>query len=322
MGHSVICIGELLIDFFCKDVNIDLIEGQNFEKQAGGAPANVCATIASLGGDAMFCGKVGTDPFGYFLKKTLDNVNVDTSMLLFDREHPTTLAFVSLQGNGERDFVFNRGADAYLHEKEIDKTAFNQAAIIHFGSATALLDDPFRSTYINMMKRAKKERKFISFDPNYRNDLWKERTPQFIEFTKEAITLADFVKVSEEEIRIITKKNDVTAGIDDLHQLGASIISVTLGKTGTLVSNGTRKELIPSIEINAIDSTGAGDAFVGAVLFQISNKENPYEIVQSFQDLKNIISFGNKIGAFTCTQIGAISAVSKLQSNIVYEGMK
>uniref|UniRef100_UPI003F65ED3C carbohydrate kinase family protein n=1 Tax=Metabacillus halosaccharovorans TaxID=930124 RepID=UPI003F65ED3C len=315
IGHSIICIGELLIDFFCKDVNIDLIEGQNFEKQAGGAPANVCATIASLGGDARFCGKVGADPFGYFLKKTLDTVNVDTSMLLFDREHPTTLAFVSLQGNGERDFVFNSGADAYLHEQEIDKTAFNQAEIIHFGSATALLDDPFRSTYINMMKRAKIDRKFISFDPNYRKDLWKERTPQFIEFTKEAIALADFVKVSEEEIGIITKKHDVRAGIDDLHQLGASIISVTLGKTGTLVSNGNRKELIPSIEVNAIDSTGAGDAFVGAALFQIAKKKNPHDIVHSFQDLKDIILFSNKIGAFTCTQIGAISAVSKLQSN-------
>nr|WP_226530065.1 carbohydrate kinase [Metabacillus niabensis] len=315
MGQSIICIGELLIDFFCKDVNIDLIEGQNFEKQAGGAPANVCATIASLGGNAMFCGKVGTDPFGYYVKKTLDNVNVDTSMLLFDREHPTTLAFVSLQGNGERDFVFNRGADAYLDEKEIDNTAFNKAAIIHFGSATALLDDPFRSTYLNMMKQAKVDKKFISFDPNYRKDLWDERTPQFIEFTKEAIAIADFVKVSEEEIGIITKKHEVTAGINDLHQLGASLISVTLGKTGTLVSDGNRKELIPSIEVNAIDSTGAGDAFVGAVLFQISKMENPHDIVHSFEDLKDIIFFSNKIGAFTCTQIGAISAVSKLQSN-------
>ena len=315
IGHSIICIGELLIDFFCKDVNIDLIDGQNFEKQAGGAPANVCATIASLGGNAMFCGKVGTDPFGYFLKKTLDNVNVDTSMLLFDREHPTTLAFVSLQGNGERDFVFNRGADAYLHEKEIDKTAFNQAAIIHFGSATALLDDPFCCTYLNMMKQAKIDKKFISFDPNYRKDLWKERTPQFIDFTKEAIALADFVKVSEEEIGIITKKHDITAGIDDLHQLGASVISVTLGKTGTLVSNGNKKELIPSIEVNAIDSTGAGDAFVGAALFQLAKKKYPHDIVQSFQELKDIIIFSNKIGAFTCTQIGAISEVSKLQSN-------
>ena len=314
MGHSIICIGELLIDFFCKDVDIDLIDGQHFEKQAGGAPANVCATIATLGGNAMFCGKVGEDPFGYFLKKSLDHVNVDTSLLVFDKKHPTTLAFVSLQESGERDFVFNRGADAFLLEEEIDKEKVKQAEILHFGSATALLDEPFRSTYLNMMKLAKKERKFISFDPNYRKDLWKERTQQFIELTKEAIALADFVKLSEEEIKIITKKHDLISGMEDLHQVGASIISVTLGKDGTLISNGSNKELIPSIEIKAIDSTGAGDAFVGATLFQIAKENNPHDLVSHFQNLKTMITFSNQVGAMTCTHIGAMSAVSKLHS--------
>ena len=114
MSSSIVCIGELLIDFFCTDVDINLMEGTNFQKQAGGAPANVCATIAKLGGTALFCGKVGNDPFGHFLKKTLDDVQVDTSMIVLDDLHPTTLAFVSLQANGERDFVFNRGADAFL----------------------------------------------------------------------------------------------------------------------------------------------------------------------------------------------------------------
>src|SRR5699024_7965929 len=102
------------------DIGTDLIKGQNFEKQAGGAPANVCATIAKLGGEALFNGKVGNDPFGIFLKQTLEQVHVDTSMLLLDDEHPTTLAFVSLKEDGERDFIFNRGADAYLEAQELD----------------------------------------------------------------------------------------------------------------------------------------------------------------------------------------------------------
>ena len=101
MSSSIICIGELLIDFFCTDVDIDLVEGKNFQKQAGGAPANVCATIVKLGGRALFCGKVGNDPFGHFLKKTLDDVKVDTSMVVHDDIHPTTLAFVSLKANGK-----------------------------------------------------------------------------------------------------------------------------------------------------------------------------------------------------------------------------
>src|SRR4051794_29529827 len=111
---SVVCIGELLIDFFCTDIDMDLIKGRQFLKSAGGAPANVAAAIAKLGGDAAFSGKVGKDPFGDFLKQTLDAANVDTSMLVMDEKVPTTLAFVSLKKSGERDFVFHRGADAFL----------------------------------------------------------------------------------------------------------------------------------------------------------------------------------------------------------------
>lgn len=120
-SHSVVCIGELLIDFFCTDVDVDLMEGRQFLKSAGGAPANVSAAIAKLGGDAAFSGKVGKDPFGYFLKRTLDAVHVDTSMLVMDEKAPTTLAFVSLKQNGERDFVFNRGADALFTLEDIDQ---------------------------------------------------------------------------------------------------------------------------------------------------------------------------------------------------------
>jgi len=127
----------LLIDFFCTDVDINLVEGKNFEKQAGGAPANVCATIVKLGGSALFSGKVGNDPFGHFLKNTLEELKVDTSMLVLDELNPTTLAFVSLKENGERDFIFNRGADAYFSEEDLDKDKIKNASILHFGSATA-----------------------------------------------------------------------------------------------------------------------------------------------------------------------------------------
>src|SRR5699024_4528525 len=150
---TVVCIGELLIDFYCTDIGTDLTEGKNFEKQAGGAPANVCATISKLGGKAAFSGKVGRDPFGIFLKNTLDQADVDTSMLMMDNEHTTTFAFVSLKTDGERDFVFNRGADAYLEERDLDKDKLQSAKIMHFGSATALLNDPFRETYLNTMKQ-------------------------------------------------------------------------------------------------------------------------------------------------------------------------
>ncbi|WP_139193720.1 carbohydrate kinase family protein [Anaerobacillus alkalidiazotrophicus] len=313
MNSSIICIGELLIDFFCKEVDIDLVEGKSFEKQAGGAPANVCATIVKLGGNATFSGKVGNDPFGHFLKNTLDEIKVDTSMLVLDDKNPTTLAFVSLKKNGERDFVFHRGADAFLSEGDLDEEKINNASILHFGSATALLEDPFQTTYINTMRSAKEAGKFISFDPNFRSDLWKERETTFVELVKQGVSLANFVKVSDEELKIISGVDDLVRGVQVLHQLGAKIVAVTLGKKGTFISNGKINEIIPSIPVASIDSTGAGDAFVGATLYQLAKEEEPKKVTENFEQLKNIISFSNKVGALVCTKVGAISAIPTLE---------
>lgn len=309
LNSSVICIGELLIDFFCTNVGIDLVEGQHFEKQAGGAPANVCATIAKLGGHALFCGKVGNDPFGHFLRKTLDDLKVDTSMIVLDANYPTTLAFVSLKEDGERDFVFNRGADAFLFEEELDKEKLKDSTILHFGSATALMEEPFQSTYLNLMKSAKEVGKFISFDPNYRNDLWKGKIPIFVDLVKKGIAFADFIKLSDEELKIISGMDDVNKGIAALHDMGARVIAVTLGKEGTLISNGHEHETVPSFPVDAIDSTGAGDAFVGATLFQLAKTEVPSKVLKDFEHLKKIISFSNSVGAIVCTKVGAISAI-------------
>jgi fructokinase len=234
-------------------------------------------------------------------------------MLVFDDENPTTLAFVSLKENGERDFVFNRGADAFLSDKELDKEKLKNACILHFGSATALLEDPFRSTYLNAMKSAKKEGQFISFDPNYRSDLWEGRESSFVELVKRGIALADFVKVSDEELRIISGVDELTRGVQILHRLGVGLVAVTLGKNGTLISNGDKQETIPSIKVDSIDSTGAGDAFVGAMLYQLAEEEKPKKVIEDFEHLKNITALSNKVGAIVCTRVGAISAIPMLE---------
>ncbi len=137
---SVCCIGELLIDMYCTDVDVALKDGQNFKKMAGGAPANVAATVARLGGEAFFTGKVGSDSFGDFLIETLNHYDVDTSMVAKDETVPTTIAFVSLTADGELPL-----------ERVLESN------IIHFGSATALLDgavnDPPLNILSNRLKR-------------------------------------------------------------------------------------------------------------------------------------------------------------------------
>lgn len=313
MLKNIMCIGELLIDFICQDIEVDLIKGENFLKKAGGAPANVAAAISKLGGESSFIGKVGKDPFGIFLKKTLEDVNVDTSMLILDENYNTTLAFVSLKHDGERDFVFNRGADELLKYDELNEDKIINSKVIHFGSATALLGGALKDTYLKVMKLAKRKDIFISFDPNYRFDLWKERKEEFIQNCRESIKYADFVKVSDEELKLITGEDDIKEGVKVLHKLGAGLVVVTLGKEGTFISNGSKMEIVKSISVKSIDATGAGDAFVGAVLYKIAQLNWPKELVSDYAALKEIALFANKVGALTCTKLGAIASLPTLE---------
>ncbi|MEK3791366.1 carbohydrate kinase [Paenibacillus sp. FSL R7-0204] len=309
---SVLCAGELLIDFFCTDVDVSLTAGRHFSKQAGGAPANVSAAIARLGGHSAFLGKVGADPFGFFLKQTLEEQNVDTSMLLLDPASPTTLAFVSRSANGERDFVFHRGADRLLRLEELDRAAVREAAMLHFGSATALLADPFREVYMTLMDEAKTNGQFVSFDPNYRGDLWTGRQEEFIALSRAGISKADLVKVSDEELQLITSEADRDAALDMLHEWGAGAVAVTLGKDGTLISSPDSRLLIPSITVKSIDSTGAGDAFIGALLCRISQLAHPADFTRSAELQQEFVTFANRVGAIVCTKVGAIAALPTL----------
>ncbi|KWW21265.1 sugar kinase [Peribacillus simplex] len=316
-NNLVVCVGELLIDFFCMDIDVDLKAGSSFVKRAGGAPANVTAAIAKLGGNAALVGKVGSDPFGTFLIDVMKEVKVDTALVTRDDQVQTTMAFVSLQANGERDFVFFRGADEQLNIGELNLEKVMAAKVLHFGSATAMLGGTVLITYFNLMKIAKEKGIFLSFDPNFRANLWEGRENEFVELTKRAISKADLVKVSEEELKLISGLNDVKAGVLSLHQLGAKMITVTLGENGTFVSNGDEQSIISSIPVKSIDSTGAGDAFIGALLYQISNEENLSIFLNDYNKQKEMVTFANKVGALTCTKIGAISALPTLDEVVM-----
>ncbi|MEG0471598.1 MAG: carbohydrate kinase [Solibacillus sp.] len=307
MKQSVFCIGELLIDFFCQQVETDLQHGKTFEKHAGGAPANVCATIVKLGGQAEFCGKVGADQFGHFLESVLMEAGVGVAHLVKDAQIPTTLAFVSRKKDGERDFQFFRGADEQLQREDITLEKLIDYPIFHFGSATALLSQPFCDVYREVFEEAIQQQRFVSFDPNYRADLWANCQEEFIEKCKPFIVKADFIKVSEEELFILTNEKNRNVATEKLHAMGAKLIAVTLGSKGAILSNGKQVKEISSIPVNSIDSTGAGDAFVGAMLFQLSSHPNPQQV--DFESLYEMVQFANSVGAIVCETVGAIAAI-------------
>ena len=308
---KVICPGELLIDFICSDKTAFLMEGVNFIKMAGGAPANVAVAIKKMGAQAYMLGAVGDDQFGHYLEKTLKKYDVNTENLIKTTNANTTLAFVSLDSDGERDFKFNRGADAEYSFDMIDINVLENANVFHFGSATAFLDGDLRKTYFELLDYARSNEKWITFDPNYRDALFENDKENFIKSSKEFIGSAHIVKVSEEEARLITGEKKPENAALELNFLGAQYVLVTLGSKGALLSTADHQEFIPVEAVKMIDSTGAGDAFIGTIVACLANNDN-----LSLDTLKEYIVLANKAGAITVQKYGALESIPYLDEII------
>ena len=309
MSNNIFCIGELLIDMVCVD-NKGLINGEKFEKKAGGAPANVAACISKLEGNAYFLGQVGADFFGKYLIELLEDLKINTEMAV--SKGSTTIALVGIDENGERNFDFLRGSDGEYSFENINLSKIDKSDIIHFGSATGFLDGELKKTYFKLLEHAKANNIYVSFDPNYRDALiTSDKLKGFVEDSITFLKSSDFTKLSDEELFLLTNEKDITAGVSKLHELGVKVVTITLGSKGTYLSVNGENDVIPSIKIKQIDSTGAGDAFVGAVLKQMADIEDKQNI--SFEKWKDIITFANKVGAITCTNYGAISSMPTLR---------
>lgn len=313
---KILCIGEALIDMICTDKGSSLSKGDNFLKKTGGAPTNVAAAIAALGGKVTMAAKVGNDPFGKQLIDTMKDFGVSTEFMLQDDNHFTTFAFVSLMEDGERDFVFNRGADGQLSEADIEAIDLDEYGIVHFGSATAFLPGPLQQAYVSLLKKAAAKNIFISFDPNYRHLLFKDDTPSFIEQSWHFLQHCNFFKLSDEEAMLLTRTTTVMDAAQKLLDQTSALFTITLGKDGTLLGFQKNISILPSIKITPVDTTGAGDAFVGAVLYQLSSKTMEEIKDQPVEEWNRIIINGNKAGARTCEYLGAMEAFKHLTTEI------
>ncbi len=227
MNSNIFCIGELLIDMVCVD-NKGLKYGEKFEKKAGGAPANVAASISKLEGNAYFLGQVGSDFFGKYLVELLKELNINTDMTV--EKGSTTIALVGIDENGERNFDFLRGSDGEYSFDNIDTSKISESDIIHFGSATGFLDGELKNTYYKLLEYAKSKNIYISFDPNYRDALiTDDKLDLFVKDCIEFLKKSDFTKLSDEELILITKEEDLEAGVKKLHELGVNVVTITLG---------------------------------------------------------------------------------------------
>lgn len=319
---KVICLGEALIDFVPTENGLKLEAVNNFKRVAGGAPANVCAAIASLGGTSYMVGKVGDDPFGSFLIETLKTKGVHVDYLLKSKEAKTALAFVSLQNDGERDFMFYRdpSADMLLHKREIQAEWFKGATIFHYGSIS-LINEPVKGATLEAIRKASEDNLIISFDPNIRMPLWNKEEDAKTEILN-CIPLSHIVKVSEEELFFLTNEANELKAVQSLMTDRVKFIVVTKGKDGCAYYTRNTHGFVKGIVVDAIDTTGAGDAFVGGLLYCLSKNINSLEefifILQDTIKLENFLFFANTCGALTTTKRGAIPALPTLEEIHAY----
>ena len=308
---DVVAIGESLIDFTPNGTNE--LGMQLFARNPGGAPANVLAMNAKLGGKTAFIGKVGNDDFGAFLINTMSDAGIDVSGLAQTSEVPTTLAFVQLNEQGDRSFTFYRkpGADVCLTQDEVSDTLLQNCRIFHFGSVS-LTDEPCKTATLYAAQTAKQAGAVISYDPNYRPLLWNSEERAKSEILR-ALPLADIVKVSQEEMTLLTGETELQIGAKALAQYGAAVVLVTLGSMGAFYYTPVDCGLLPTYDVQTVDTTGAGDAFLGALLYRIAD----WSLTQLMQlpsaEWESIIAFANAAGSMTTTAKGAIPAMPTLE---------
>lgn len=305
--EDIITIGEILIDLTQTGVNESGIP--IFAANPGGAPANVAVAAARLGAHTAFIGKTGDDEFGAFLRRVLESNHVNCSDLRTGKQ-PTTMAIVSVDSTGERSFRFVRGADCELSPDEMDESSVIHSKFLHFGSVS-LSHGIARNGTIFAARAAKQSGVLVSYDPNYRPALWRDEA-EAIEWMRIPLPLVDVIKLSDEELPLLTGTENLEEGSRLLAEQGTSLILVTLGGKGSFCRWKGECITVPGVNVPIADTNGAGDTFLGAVLSRLCHRgDKPLEGLK-LAELREILSFANRAAAITCSRSGAIPAMPTL----------
>ncbi|KAJ4810428.1 pfkB-like carbohydrate kinase family protein [Rhynchospora pubera] len=306
-SKMIVSFGEMLIDFVPTASGVSLAEAPGFLKAPGGAPANVAIAVARLGGRAAFIGKLGDDEFGRMLAAILRQNGVTDAGVVFDSGARTALAFVTLRADGEREFMFyrNPSADMLLTEQELNLDIIKKASVFHYGSIS-LIAEPCRTAHLRAMEAAKEAGAILSYDPNLRLPLWPSA-----EVAREQILSiwdqADIIKVSDVELEFLTGESSVEDEVAmKLWRDNLKLLLVTIGEKGCKYYTKDFKGTVDSFKVVQVDTTGAGDAFVGAML---SKLVQDLSALQDENKLREVLSFANAGGAITTTKKGAIPSL-------------
>lgn len=309
---DVVALGELLIDFTCQNTDPDGYP--TMVAHPGGAPANFLAALTKYGAKTAMLGKVGNDAFGRLLIGTLKNAGIETRGLIAADDVFTTLAFVTLDAAGDREFSFARkpGADTQITFEELDLSLIDTARVFHFGTLS-LTDEPARTATVKAVEYARSKGKLITYDPNLRKPLWKN-----MEEAREqmlwGLAHADIVKISDEEVEFLFGL-DARAGAQKiLNEYGVKLVFATCGAEGCWFQNSLCSGHVPGLAgLNVVDTTGAGDIFGGSALSQLLTYGKAPDALEE-TELCQIVKFACTAAGLSTTKPGGISSVPEIDS--------
>jgi fructokinase len=308
---DIVCLGELLIDMFPAEVGRSLVEVSAFHPKPGGAPANVAVAAARLGARSAFIGKVGDEPFGHHLADVLRQEGVDVRGMRFDEEARTGMAFIAMPDVNSYEIVFyrNPGADMRLRADELDREMLQETRAFHFGSLS-LIQEPSRGATLEAARIAREAGALISFDVNYRADLWSREEAR--DRVMATIPHVNLLKVNEIEVDLLTGSQDPGTGSRALLELGPDLCVVTLGPEGSFFRTTEGGEHVPAFEVETVDATGCGDAFIAGLLWQLvgrGREEGDWRDQLSVARMREVLRYANAVGALTALTQGVIPAL-------------
>lgn len=309
---DVLTLGDLMIDF--TPAGISPKNNLLYERNPGGAPANVAVTISKLGGRAGFLGTVSSDSFGLFLRSKMIEYGVCIDGLRFTDQAGVKMAFVTLDENNNRSFLFTKGniAETYYSPEDVDVSLIRESKVLLI-STVSQYHEPFRSASAFAVETASRNGLLIAYDPNW-NIAFSEDREKERRIILSTAGIVDLMKISLEEVRFLFGEHEtVESAAEKLKALGPELVTVTLGPKGNYYLYDGGSGYLPTYDTTVVDTTGSGDAFIGGLLYRLTRK-NRIDIAGIPKgEMEDMMRFAHACGALCASKRGGMPSVEGIE---------
>jgi fructokinase len=312
---DVLCVGETLVDFLPESPGLPVKDVPRWTRCSGGSPANVAVGVARLGGRSAMLGVVGRDEFGDFLRESLAGEGVDVTHLRQTDEGKTGLVFISLSATGERSFAFyrTRAAELFLSMRDVDVGFVRQARAIHCGTNSLLFPEA-REAAIALIRAARDGGQIACCDPNLRLHLWPDPR-ELQQVLRELLPCCSVVKLAEDEVAFATGQATPEGGLRSLAELGVALPVVTLGERGAVLAFNGQQIHVPSPRAQVVDTTGAGDGFVAALLHGLTRLYPGRAALERAapEEIRELAAFACRAASRVVERVGPVAGLPRAE---------